>query len=76
MSAPALHPPHRLRPAQVFASVSFAIMLAGWLAFAYALVVSREALADVWWSETARLIAIAAVALAYLLMFLPRERTP
>ena len=106
MSAPALHPTRRLRPARVFAYVSFAIMLAGWLAFAYALVASREALDDVWawvtglplipelavwlvgfpfllglaiwdasWSETARLIAIAAVAVAYLLMFLPRERT-
>jgi len=104
MSAPALHPPHRLRPARVFAYASFAVMLTGWLAFAYALVASRAALADVWswvtglplvpelavwlvgfpfllglaiwdasWSETARVIAIAAVAAGYLLMFLPRQ---
>jgi hypothetical protein len=34
MSAPAVHPPQRLRPARVFAYGGFAIMLVGWLAFA------------------------------------------
>lgn len=48
MSTPALHPPHRLRPARVLAYGSFAIMLAGWVMFAYALIVSQDALADVW----------------------------
>jgi hypothetical protein len=104
MSTPALHPPHRLRPARVFAYGSFAIMLAGWVMFAYALIASRDALADVWgwvtglplipelavwlagfpfllglaiwdssWSETARLVLIAVVAGAYLVMFRPRD---
>jgi hypothetical protein len=48
MSAPAVHPPHRPRPARIIAYASFAIMVAGWLAFAYALIASRDALADVW----------------------------
>jgi hypothetical protein len=48
MSAPAVQPPHGLRPARIVAHGSFAIMLAGWLAFAYALIASRDALADVW----------------------------
>jgi hypothetical protein len=62
MSAPAIHPPHRLRPARVFAYGSFAIMLAGWLAFAYALIVSRDGLADVWgWVTGLPLIAELAV---------------
>ena len=104
MSTPALHPSHRLRPARLFAYGSFAIMLAGWVAFAYALIASRGALADVWewvtglplipelavwlvgfpfllglaiwdasWSEPTRLVLIALVAAAYLLMFRPRE---
>jgi hypothetical protein len=62
MSTPALHPPHRLRPARVFAYGSFAVMLAGWLAFAYALIGSRDALADVWaWVTGLPLIAELAV---------------
>jgi hypothetical protein len=103
MSAPAIHLP---RPSRVFAYGSFAVMVAGWLAFAYALVASQVTLADVWawvvalplvlelvvwllgfpfllglaiwdasWDETVRVIAIAVVAVAYVLMFLPRERT-
>ena len=48
MTTPTVHAPHRLRPARVFAYGSFAIMLGGWLAFAYAAVVSHDALADVW----------------------------
>jgi hypothetical protein len=104
MSTRALHPPHRLRPARVLAHGSFAIMLAGWLAFAYALIASQDALADVWgwvtglplipelavwlvgfpfllglaiweasWSESARVILIGVIAVAYLLMFRPRK---
>jgi hypothetical protein len=48
MATPAAHPPQRLRPARVVAYGGFAIMLAGWVAFAYALIASRDALADVW----------------------------
>jgi hypothetical protein len=101
MSTPAIHPP---RPAHVFAYGSFAVMVTGWLAFAYALVASQHTLADVWawvvdlplvlelavwlvgfpfllglaiwdasWDETVRVVAIAGVAVAYSLMFLPRE---
>ena len=103
MSAPAIHVP---RPSRVFAHGSFAVMAAGWLAFAYALAASQQTLADVWawvvdlplvlelavwlvgfpfllglaiwdasWDETVRVIAIAVVAVAYVLLFLPRERT-
>lgn len=48
MGTPAIHSPHRLRPGRVVAYGSFAIMLAGWVAFAYALLASQDALADVW----------------------------
>ena len=103
MSAPAVH---RSRPSRVFAYGSFAVMVAGWLAFAYALVASPGTLADVWtwvvdlplvlelavwlvgfpfllglaiwdgsWDETVRVAAITVVAVAYVLMFAPRERT-
>ena len=89
----------------MFAYGSFAVMAAGWLAFAVALVGSRDTLDDVWsavgelpfvlevgawlagfpfllglaiwqasWDEALRLVAIGAVATAYLLMFLPRDR--
>ena len=106
MSAPAIQPPRGLRPARVFADGSFAIMVVGWLAFAYALLASQDTLADVWtwvvglplvlelavwlvgfpfllglaiwdasWDETVRVVAIAVVAVAYVLMFLPRERS-
>lgn len=102
MSAPAIHLP---RSARVFAYGSLAVMVSGWLAFAYALVASQETLAEVWawvvdlpivleltvwvvgfpfvlglaiwdasWDETLRLVAIAVVAAAYVLMFVPRER--
>ena len=97
---------HLLRPSRVFAYGSFAVMVAGWLAYAYALLASPATLADVWtwvvdlpvvlelavwlvgfpfllglaiwdasWDETVRVVAIAVVAVAYVLMFLPRERT-
>jgi hypothetical protein len=104
VAAPAVHPPRRSR---VFAYGSFTVMVAGWLAFAYAAIVSQATLADVWawvvdlplvlelavwlvgfpfllglaiwdasWDETMRVAAIAIVAVAYVLMFAPRERTP
>jgi len=58
MSTPAVHPRHRLRPARVFAYGSFATMLAGWLAFACALIASQHALADMWgWVTGLPLIA-------------------
>ena len=103
MSAPAIHLP---RPSRVFAYGSFAVMVAGWLASAYALVASSATLADMWawvvdlpvvlelavwlvgfpfllglaiwdapWDKTVRVVAIAVVAVAYVLMFVPRERT-
>ena len=62
MTTQPVHPPHGLRPARLFAYASFAIMLAGWLAFAYALAASRDTLADVWaWVAGLPLIAELAV---------------
>jgi hypothetical protein len=49
MTAAAIPPArHRLRPARVFAYGSFAIMLAGWIGFAYALIATQQTLDDVW----------------------------
>jgi hypothetical protein len=93
-----------VRPAR-FAYASFAIMIAGWVAFAVTLAASRQTLDDVWtsvrelplavelvvwlvafpflvglaiwqasWSEAARLAAIALVAAAYTVLFIPRDR--
>jgi hypothetical protein len=85
MSTPALHPPHRLRPARVIAYGGFAIMLAGWVMFAYALIAELAvwlagfpfllglAIWDASWSEPARLILIVVVAGVYLFLFRPRE---
>jgi hypothetical protein len=103
MAAPAIHRP---RQPGVVACGSFAVMVAGWLTFAYALIASQDTLADVWawvvdlpivlevtvwlvgfpfllglaiwdasWDQTVRLVAMAVVAVAYVLMFVPRERT-
>ena len=93
-----------VRPAR-FAYASFAIMIAGWVAFAVALAASRQTLDEFWtavrdlrspsssssgwwpspflvglaiwrasWSEPARLAAIALVAAAYTVLFIPRDR--
>jgi hypothetical protein len=43
------HPPARTSPG-LFAYASFAIMVGGWVAFAVALVTSRQTLDDVWTS--------------------------
>jgi hypothetical protein len=107
MVAPAVHPERRLRPSRAFAYGSFALMVAGWLAFLVALVASRQTLDDVWsavrdlplavelvvwllgfpfllglaiwqasWDEAVRVVLIAIVGVAYVLMFVPRERKP
>ena len=109
MSTPAAtHGSHRAppSPSRAFARFSFAIMVAGWLAFAVALIASPHTLDDLWttvrdlpllaeglvwliafpflvglaiwqaaWAEPARLAAIGVLAIAYTLMFVPRERS-
>ena len=41
---------HAFRPSRLFAYAGFAIMVAGWMAFAVALVASQGTLDDVWTS--------------------------
>ena len=50
MSTSAARHPSPRTPAGLFAYASFAIMVGGWVAFAVALVASRQTLEDVWTS--------------------------
>jgi len=105
MSTATVHQRRRRRPARLFASISFTIMVGGWLCFLAALMATQETLDDVWtavrdlpivlegvvwllafpflvglaiwqaaWDEAVRLTAIAVLALAYIAMFVPRQR--
>jgi predicted membrane channel-forming protein YqfA (hemolysin III family) len=47
-SSSAVHPSRRPRPARVFAYVSLAIMVGGWVAFLAALIASQQTLDDAW----------------------------
>jgi len=48
MSTAAAHPSHGSSASRLFASFSFAIMVAGWLAFLVAVIGSQQTLDDVW----------------------------
>jgi len=48
MTVPSVHPQQHARPSRILAWVSLALIVAGWLAFAAALVASPAALDDVW----------------------------
>lgn len=50
MSTSAARPPFPRTPSVMVAYASFAIMVGGWVAFAVALVASRQTLDDVWTS--------------------------
>ena len=67
MSTAAVHRAHRVQPARLFASVSFAIMVGGWLAFLIALIASRQTLDDVW--TAVRDLPLALEGLAWVLSF-------
>jgi hypothetical protein len=62
MSATATRRPSPRTASGLFAYASFAIMVAGWAAFAVAVVVSQQPLDDVWtWVRDLPLVAEAAV---------------
>jgi hypothetical protein len=48
MSTAAAHPSHEPSASRLFASFSFAVMVAGWLAFLVAVIASQQTLDDVW----------------------------
>ena len=67
MSTAAVNEPRRSWPARLFAYVSFAIMVGGWLAFLVALIASQQTLDEAW--TAVRDLPLLAEALVWLLAF-------
>ena len=67
MSTAAVRRAHRVQRARLFAYVSFAIMVSGWIAFLIALIASRQTLDDIW--TAVRDLPLALEGLAWVLGF-------